>query len=63
MTDLIISVCPFQNHDFDVILKDGRGHEITLSGTRKLTDDELVLLNELAPACVFTHYTREIDDV
>lgn len=55
-----ISVCTYQNSDFDVIMIDkDTGEEVTLSGTQKLSDEEFALLNKLAPACVFTTYERD----
>ena len=59
MTRMKISVCPFQNGAFDVIIKDENGREVTLSGHQKLSAEEFDLVNELAPACVFTPYIQE----
>lgn len=54
---LSISVCSYQNGDFDVILQDGNtGEEVTLSGHQTLTNDQLELTYRLAPACVMTRY-------
>lgn len=60
MSDMVISICTYQSGDFEVIIK-GTGREVTLSGNQKLTDEEFELINELAPACVWTRYTRKGD--
>jgi hypothetical protein len=57
---MLISVCTYQSGDFEVILQDGRGNEVMLSGNQKLTPEEFEVINELAPACVFTKYIREV---
>lgn len=58
---MLISICTYQSGDFEVILKDGKGNEVTLSGNQKLTPEEFEMINELAPACVFTQYNQEIN--
>lgn len=56
---LHISICPFQNGEFDVIFRDrATGQELTFSGTRKLTDEQLDFANRIAPSCVWTEYQR-----
>lgn len=55
--DLKLSVCSFMNGDFDVMIKDPEtGQELTLSGHQKISDEDLDLVNKLAPACVWTNY-------
>ena len=57
---LSISVCTYQNGDFEVILQDPDTHEeITLSGNQKVEGDDFDLIQKLAPACVFTRYKME----
>ncbi len=57
---ITISVCTYQNSDFDVIIQDpDTGEEVTLSGVQKISDEEHEVLNKLAPACVFTTYERK----
>lgn len=57
-----ISVCTYQNGDFDVIIEDpDTGREVTLSGIQKMDDHDLLLLNDVAPACVMTTYERTKD--
>jgi hypothetical protein len=57
---LSISVCTFQNGSFDVILSDpDTGEEVTLSGEQKLDEEQFNFVNDKAPACVMTTYTRE----
>jgi len=59
MHEMKISVCTYSSGDFEVIIKDENDREVTLSGNQKLTPEEFELVNELAPACVFTRYVRE----
>lgn len=59
MTKMKISVCPFVDGTFDVIIIDGDGREVTLSGQQKLSEEEFDIVNRLAPACVFTTYTMD----
>ncbi len=57
---ITISVCTYQNSDFDVIIKDpDTDEEVTLSGVQKISDEEHKILTKLAPACVFTTYERK----
>ncbi len=57
---MTISVCPFNSGDFDVIIKDSdTGEEVTLSGHQELNREELEVLTNLAPACVWTKYISE----
>lgn len=52
-----LSVCTFENGDFDVIIIDAETHEeVTLSGNQKLNEDDSEIVNKLAPACVYTTY-------
>jgi len=54
---LKISVCTFQGGDFDVMLIDKEtGEEVCFSGNQKITDEQLDIVNRLAPACVWTTY-------
>jgi hypothetical protein len=56
---LTISVCTYQNGQFDVILRDkAAGKEITFSGERKVSSEDHEFLNRIAPACVWTDYQR-----
>lgn len=59
MQRMKISVCTYKNGDFEVILKDENDREVTLSGNQVLSAEEFGLVNDLAPACVFTRYERE----
>ena len=59
MTGMRISVCTYSNDDFEVIIKDDSDSEVTFHGCQRLTDEEFDLVNELAPACVFTRYVQE----
>lgn len=59
MQRMKISICTYKNGDFEVILKDENDREVTLSGIQALSDEEFELINDLAPACVFTRYVRE----
>lgn len=56
---LYLSVVTYLDGKFDVIMKDGSGQEVTLSGTQKVTKEEFALLDTWAPACVWTKYKRE----
>ena len=57
---MTISVCPFQDGTFDVIIQDpDTFEEVTLSGQQKLSDEEMELLTRLAPSCIWTTYTTE----
>ena len=61
MNDMLISVCPFNNGEFDVILIDREtGDEVTLSGHQKLSEEEFAIVNKLAPSCVFTRYKQVV---
>ena len=64
MTKVIeISICPFNNGTFDVMFRDkATGKELVFSGTRKLTDEELGFVAEIAPPCVWTEYERITPD-
>lgn len=54
---LTISVCTFQSGDFDVMLIDEEtGEQVCFSGNQKITDEQLDIVNRLAPACVWTTY-------
>jgi hypothetical protein len=54
-----MAICTFQSGDFDVMIKDKEtGREIFLSGNQKITKDQLDFINDVAPACVWTDYTR-----
>lgn len=57
---LRLSVVTYSNGDeFEVIMKDGGGREVTLRGKQKISDEDFALLNTWAPACVWTKYRRE----
>ena len=54
---LTISVCTYQSGDFDVMLIDEETkEEVCFSGNQKITDEQLDIVNRLAPACVWTTY-------
>lgn len=54
---LEISIVPYKDSRFEVILRDAEtGEEITLSGKRGFTQAELRLLGQIAPPCVYTRY-------
>lgn len=55
-----MSICTFNDGLFQVIIKDDSGYEVTLEGTQKLDSDTFNFVNEIAPACVFTRYYREL---
>lgn len=59
MAEMSISVCTYQGGDFDVMIKDGVGGYVCLSGKNNLTKEEFEILDRLAPACVFTKYKTE----
>lgn len=59
MQRMKISVCTYEDGEFEVILKDENDREVTLYGNQVLSAEEFQLVNELAPACVFTRYVRE----
>ena len=55
-----MSICTYQSGDFDVMIRDQEtGHEVTLSGNQKVEDEDFELINAIAPACVWTKYTRD----
>lgn len=58
--DVLLSVVTYNDGKFDVIIRDAKTDmEVTFSGnTPEITDEEFDFLNEVAPACVFTKYTR-----
>ena len=61
--NLKISVCPFQDGHFDVMLIDAdTGEKVTLSGSQKLNDEELAIVTKLAPSCVWTIYSSNQDN-
>lgn len=52
-----ISVCPYVNGDFEVmIIDDETGYEVCLSGSQEISSEDLDILTKLAPACVWTSY-------
>ena len=54
---LTISVCTYQSGDFDLMLIDKEtGEEVCFSGNQKITDEQLDIVERLAPACVWTTY-------
>lgn len=54
---LKISVCTYNDGQFDVMIKDGETHqELVFSGNQKVDEEGLELLNKLVPACVWTSY-------
>ncbi len=55
--EINLSICPFQNGEFDVIIET-KEYEMTLSGTRKFDADELEFLDGVAPSCVYTRYRK-----
>lgn len=61
MSDKIsISICTFQSGDFDVMIRDVEtGHEVTLSGNQKVEGGDFEFITDIAPACVWTRWTRD----
>ena len=59
MQRMKISICTYEDGEFEVILKDENDREVTLCGNQVLSAEEFGLVNKLAPACVFTRYERE----
>lgn len=58
--EIAFSICTFNDGKFDVMVKEvSTGREIILSGERKVSDDDLELINRIAPACVWTKYKTE----
>lgn len=58
-TNIALSICTYKGGGFDVIIKDtDTGDEVTLSGTEKVSEEDFKFLDAIAPACVFTKYTR-----
>lgn len=56
---MTMSICTFNNGDFDVMFRLG-DREVTFSGNQELSDDELDLSLEIAPACVWTDFVQEL---
>jgi hypothetical protein len=57
---LKLSVCTYQNDNFDVMIIDGQsGEEIILSGTQQVSPEDFEILSRLAPACVWTSYVEK----
>ena len=58
---ILISIVTYNNGEFDVMIEDDESHKsITLSGEQRVTDEEFEFINEIAPACVWTKWSREI---
>ena len=58
-SELLISIVTYQNDEFDIIFKDKcTSEEISFAGKREIDDAELEFINKIAPACVWTPYTR-----
>jgi hypothetical protein len=58
-TEINLSLYTYQNGTFDVMVVDkATGEELRFSGEKKLTDQELEMVNRIAPACVWTGYVR-----
>lgn len=58
-TEISMSFCTYQGGGFDVMVKDkATGEEVCFSGEQKLTEQELEMVNRIAPACVWTSYAR-----
>jgi hypothetical protein len=54
---LKISVCTYNDGQFDVMIRDGdTGEELILSGNQKVDEESFELISKLAPACVWTSY-------
>lgn len=54
-----MSFCTYSDGLFEVMIHDvASGSELYFSGRKKITDDELHLINAIAPACVWTEYQR-----
>lgn len=57
-----ISVCTYTNGKFEVMLVgDDTGHEVMLSGSQELSQEDFDTLNKLAPACVWTSYRDALE--
>jgi hypothetical protein len=59
VTDIKLSICAFSNCEVDVMIRDSKGRELIISATRTFTDEEMDMINEIAPACVWTPYVLE----
>lgn len=56
-----ISVIPYTDDKFEVIIRDpGTGEEVALCGRQTLTQEQLDLLDRLAPACVWRTYKEHV---
>ena len=53
--DIQLSICTYNSGAFQVMVKHG-DYDITFEGERKLSEEEFVVVNMLAPACLFTPY-------
>jgi hypothetical protein len=57
---LEMSICTYENGEFDVMLRDtATGEEIELSGFKRLSPEQFKLIDRIAPACVWTSYRSE----
>ena len=58
--EIALSFCTYNNGTFDVMVKDvATGQEVTFSGEQKLSPEEFALVDDIAPACVWTRYVRK----
>jgi hypothetical protein len=57
---LEISICTYENGEFDVMLQDpASGEGIELSGFKRLSPEQSKFIDRIAPACVWTSYRSE----
>lgn len=57
---LTMSICTYKDGLFEVILKHTEtGREIVFTGNQKLSEEDFDLVQEIAPACVWTKYLKD----
>ncbi len=57
--EIAISICTFNDGTFDVMIQDPEtSREITLSGAQEINQEDHSFILEIAPACVWTKYSR-----
>jgi len=54
-----MSVCIYQNGEFDIFIRDMEDKEVCFQGTSKLSEEEFRMIDKIAPACVWTTYKRK----
>ena len=55
-----ISICTYNSGAFEVMFRDKQtGKELSFEDARRLGDEEFDFANSIAPACVWTTYTKD----